>query len=366
MREHITFGFVGIGLIGGSVAKALRRVYPSCKIIVYNRSAEPRVMAINDGTANVAVPQVNETFNECDYIFLCTPVEKNVEYLKILKDIIKDDCIITDVGSVKGNIHKAVEELGLEKNFIGGHPMAGSEKTSYTYANDRLVENAYYAITPTDAVSKERVEEFTEIVQGIGAIPINISYEEHDKVVATISHLPHLIAASLVNLVKHNDSKNEYMKTMAAGGFKDITRIASSSPEMWEQICMTNNNNISEILDLYIKDLEKVKNELDTKNGQAINHMIAESRDYRDNIDEHNNSIIQRSYNIFCDIIDESGAIATIATILATNGVSIKNIGIIHNREYEEGVLKISFYDQASSEKAMEQLERHRYKVFKH
>ena len=129
---------------------------------------------------------------------------------------------------------------------------------------------------------------------------------------------------------------------------------------------MTNNNNISEILDLYIKDLEKVKNELDTKNGKAINHMIAESRDYRDNIDEHNNSIIQRSYNIFCDIIDESGAIATIATILATNGVSIKNIGIIHNREYEEGVLKISFYDQASSEKAMEQLERHRYKVFKH
>ena len=94
--------------------------------------------------------------------------------------------------------------------------------------------------------------------------------------------------------------------------------------------------------------------------------MIAESRDYRDNIDEHNNSIIQRSYNIFCDIIDESGAIATIATILATNGVSIKNIGIIHNREYEEGVLKISFYDQASSEKAMEQLEKHRYKVFKH
>ena len=86
MREHITFRFVGIGLIGGSVAKALRRVYPSCKIIVYNRSAEPRVMAINDGTANVAVPQVNETFNECDYIFLCTPVEKNVEYLKILKD----------------------------------------------------------------------------------------------------------------------------------------------------------------------------------------------------------------------------------------------------------------------------------------
>ena len=118
-------------------------------------------------------------------------------------------------------------------------------------------------------------------------------------------------------------------------------------------------------LKYYIDDLKTIQNELDTKNGQAINDLISESRDYRDNLDEHNNSIIQRSYSIFCDIIDESGAIATIATILATNGVSIKNIGIIHNREHEEGVLKISFYDEVSANKAIEQLERHRYKVFK-
>ncbi len=364
MRD-LTFGFVGIGLIGGSVAKALRRVYPSCKIIVYNRSAEPRVMAMSDGTANIAVAQVDDTFKECDYIFLCTPVEKNVEYLKILKNIVDNKCIITDVGSVKGNIHQAVTELGMECNFIGGHPMAGSEKTSYEHSNDRLLENAYYAITPTNSVDKKHIEEFTEIISDIGAIPINISFKEHDRVVATISHLPHIIASTLVNLVKHNDSKSEYMKTMAAGGFKDITRIASSSPEMWEQICVTNNINISEMLQKYIDDLNSVKKELDVKNGQAIYDMIEESRDYRDNIDEHNNSIIHRSFNVYCDIIDESGAIATIATILATNGVSIKNIGIIHNREFEEGVLKISFYDEPSATKAVEQLERHRYKIFK-
>ena len=364
--DELTFGFIGIGLIGGSVAKTLRRVYPSCKIIVYNRGAKPRVMALNDGTANIAVDKVDSTFRECDYIFLCTPVELNVEYLKQLKNIIKSDCIITDVGSVKTNIHEAVSELNMEANFIGGHPMAGSEKTSYEYASDRLLENAYYAITPTEKVGQKYVEEYTKIVSDIGAIPIQISFKEHDRVVAAISHLPHIIASSLVNLVKHNDSESEYMKTIAAGGFKDITRIASSSPEMWEQICMTNNKNISEMLGLYIQYLQKVQTELDTKNGQAINDMIAESRDYRDNLDEHNNSIIQRSYSIYCDIIDESGAIATIATILATNGVSIKNIGIIHNREHEEGVLKISFYDEASATKAIEQLERHRYRIFKH
>lgn len=363
--ENLTFGFIGIGLIGGSVAKALRRVYPSCKIIVFNRGAKPRVMAMNDGTANITVDKVDNTFHECDYIFLCTPVERNVEYLKSLKNIIKEDCIITDVGSVKTNIHEAVSSLEMKKNFIGGHPMAGSEKTSYEFANDRLLENAYYAITPTEMVEQIYIKEYTQIISDIGAIPIHITYQEHDRVVAAISHLPHIIASSLVNLVKHNDSKEEYMKTIAAGGFKDITRIASSSPEMWEQICMTNNKNISEMLGLYINDLKTVQKELDIKNGQAINDMISESRDYRDNLDEHNNSIIQRSYSVFCDIIDESGAIATIATILATNGVSIKNIGIIHNREHEEGVLKISFYDEVSANKAIEQLERHRYKVFK-
>ncbi|MCR5704272.1 MAG: prephenate dehydrogenase [Eubacterium sp.] len=363
--RFLTFGFIGIGLIGGSVAKALRKEYPGCKIIVYNRSAESRVMALNDGTANIAVGTVDETFRECDYIFLCTPVERNVEYLKILKEIIKEDCIITDVGSVKGNIHEAVQELGMEDQFIGGHPMAGSEKTSYEHSTEHLLENAYYAITPTETVPQIRVWEFIEIVNGIGAIPIRINYQEHDRVVAAISHLPHIIASSLVNLVKHNDSQEEYMRTIAAGGFKDITRIASSSPEMWEQICMTNTENITEMLQLYVDDLLSIKEELEKKNGKAIYDMISESRDYRDNLDDHSNSIIQKSYNVYCDIIDESGAIATIATILATNGVSIKNIGIIHNREFEEGVLKISFYDEASADKAVEQLNRHRYKVFK-
>ena len=137
------------------MAKALRHVYPGCKIIVYNRGAKPRVMAMNDGTANIAVDCVDDTFRECDYIFLCTPVEKNVEYLSLLKNIIKDDCIITDVGSVKSNIHAAIKKLNMEKNFIGGHPMAGSEKTGYDFSNDRLLENAYYHVTPTDSVDNK-------------------------------------------------------------------------------------------------------------------------------------------------------------------------------------------------------------------
>ena len=137
-------------------------------------------MALNDGTANIAVSEVDETFRECDYVFLCTPVEKNVEYLQKLKALVKKDCIITDVGSVKGNIHQAVKKLDMESMFIGGHPMAGSEKTGYEHSTDKLLENAYYAITPTPAVDENRVEEFTQIIRDIGAIPLRLSYQERN------------------------------------------------------------------------------------------------------------------------------------------------------------------------------------------
>lgn len=363
--QKYTFGFIGLGLIGGSIAKALRRVMPYSRIIAFNRSEQPRIMALKDGTADVVTDTVDDNFRECDYIFLCTPVERNVEYLTILKNIIDEHCIITDVGSVKGNIHHAVEALKMEASFIGGHPMAGSEKTSYEHANDRLVENAYYAVTPTKHSPREKIDELIEIIRSIGAIPVELPYTEHDMVVAAISHLPHLIAASLVNLVKASDSEEGYMKMIAAGGFKDITRIASSSPDMWEQICMTNHTNISVLLQKYIDSLYETKNFLDDKNGQGIYDMFNESREYRDSFEDRTNSIITKTYSVYCDIIDESGAIATIATILATNGISIKNIGIVHNREFEEGVLKIDFYDQMSADNTIKLLERHRYDVKK-
>ena len=163
--------------------------------------------------------------------------------------------------------------------------MAGSEKTSYEHASDRLLENAYYAITPTEKVKQEYVKEYTEIVSDIGAIPVEISYKEHDRVVAAISHLPHLIASSLVNLVKHNDSNKEYMKTLAAGGFKDITRIASSSPEMWEQICLTNSSAISNILEQYIEMLETIKDNIDKKTPGYVASLFEMSREYRNSLE---------------------------------------------------------------------------------
>ncbi len=362
--RNLTIGFVGLGLIGGSIAKSIKRVFPEFKIIAYNRSPKARKMAFADGTADITAETVDENFAECDYIFLCTPVEHNVMYLNSLKSIIKKDCIITDVGSVKGNIHTAIQNQHLTHNFIGGHPMAGSEKTGYENASSFLLENAYYVITPTEDSPSGRVSEFTEIVTAIGAIPVILNYEEHDYAVAAISHVPHLIAASLVNLVKNSDSKSQTMKLLAAGGFKDITRIASSSPEMWQQICSTNIDNIAKLLTDYITSLTDIRNSILSNDFNAIYDLFNTSREYRNSFSDSRRGPINKFYELYLDLIDESGAISNVASILAKKEISIKNIGIIHNREFEDGVLKIEFYTQLSLDTASILLAEAGYKIY--
>ena len=154
------------------------------------------------------------------------------------------------------------------------------------------------------------------------------------------------------------------MKTIAAGGFRDITRIASSSPIMWEQICVENNQNISNVLDDYIRLLVQIRCFVDNKDSKSLYQMFANSRDYRDSIDVVDNGLLKKAYVLYLDIADEAGGIATIATILAMEKISIKNIGIIHNREFEEGVLKIEFYDGTAMEKGAALLKKRNYIVY--
>ncbi len=364
INSHLHYGFIGLGLIGGSIAKSLRRVFKDCTITAYNRSESARLMALDDGVANFATGTIDESFKNCDYIFLCTPVEYNCEYLRLLKDIIKPSCIITDVGSVKGNIHNAVEELGMEANFIGGHPMAGSEKTGYENANDRLVENAFYPITPTSLTDDRKLHEYEDIVKAIGAIPVIMDYKTHDYTVAGISHLPHIIASQLVNLVKASDSENGYMKLLAAGGFKDITRIASSSPEMWEQICMTNTDNLIDLLDDYMTLLCDVKAHLIAKDGSFINEMFRNSREYRNQFAKNTTASIMKSYRLYVDIADEIGTLSNVVNILSSNDINIKNLRIENNRENEDGVLSITFKDESALDKAAKLLTQNGYRIY--
>ena len=357
-------GFIGLGLIGGSIAKAIRQYYPDYEIVAFDKSKESLALATQESTIDVAATTIDNNFHNCNYIFLCAPVASNTAYLKQITEYLNDDCILTDVGSVKTNIHEEVKALGIEKYFIGGHPMAGSEKSGYSNSKAMLIENAYYILTPTSEVSQEKVDAYEHFIERLKALPIVLDYQLHDYITGTISHLPHIIASSLVNFVKQHDTNDELMKNLAAGGFKDITRIASSSPIMWQNICLKNKQNIVDILDQYIDSLEDFKEAIEREDDLDLYNRFDSSRNYRNSMPASSAGPIKKSFAVYCDIIDEAGGIAAIATILASNNISIKNIGIIHNREFEEGVLRIEFYDEDSTKRAVELLQKFRYIVY--
>ena len=283
--KQLTIGFLGLGLIGGSIARSIRKNFPSCRIIVYSRRKnEDLLQGIKDGIISDITYAIDAHFSECDIIFLCAPVLQNIQFLEQLKPLINKTCIITDVGSVKGNIHKEVERLELEAQFIGGHPMAGSEKTGFANSSEDLLKDSYYLLTPCKTTAEEKVLFLKKILSGTGAIFATVDAGLHDDITAAISHVPHIVAASLVNMVRENDTSNELMKTFAAGGFKDITRIASSSPEMWESICLSNADSIDHFLSLMIDELTKMRSYIANEQATEINRFFASSREYRDSI----------------------------------------------------------------------------------
>ena len=285
--KNLHIGFIGLGLIGGSIAKALRTHMSNLTITAYDINAQSLTAAFNEGVVDVIADHIDERFESCDYIFLCAPVQKNDSNLESVKAVINADCILTDVGSVKGNIHEAINKLQLDSQFIGGHPMAGSEKTGYQSSSATLLQNAFYVLTPTSSTPSFMVDTMIEVIEILNAIPIMLDATKHDNVAAAISHVPHIIASELTNMVKNNDDENEMMRRLMAGGFKDTTRIASSSPEMWQNICLTNTDSIIHFLRIYKQQIEKTLEALENKDGEYLNQLFSSAKEYRDSIIEH-------------------------------------------------------------------------------
>lgn len=284
-------GFVGFGLIGGSIARAMRISSPHIQIHVYTRRKNPDLEAgVQEGVINRLFYEIDDNFSDFDIIFLCAPVLTNIEILHKLKPLIHGNCIITDVGSVKGNIHEEAARLGMQKNFIGGHPMAGSEKTGYANSSASLLKNCYYLLTPTGQTEETNLNRLKAVLSCTESNFVILDPKLHDIVTAAISHVPHIVAAALVNMVQNNDDENEYMKSFAAGGFKDITRIASSSPEMWESICLSNKNSICALLDQLNTILHEIQTSIEEENGEAVRTFFKSAGDYRNSMTKNINN----------------------------------------------------------------------------
>lgn len=280
------FGFIGFGLIGGSVAHAIRELYPEAEIMAYNyyeTRPHPRLnMALADGVLSRVTIDLAD-FSRCDAIFLCAPVKTNISYLKKLLPHLSPDCMLTDVGSVKGDIVAAIQETGIAEQFIGGHPMTGSEQIGYEFASSKFFINKYYILTPMENTRQEYIDWMKQFIHKIGSYCMLLEPAKHDAVVAGISHVPHVISASLVNAVAALDNDNTY-GLLAAGGFHSVTRISSSSPEMWQNICEANKTEILAFLEQFMEQISNFRDKIEQQDSDALLQLFANAKAYRDRI----------------------------------------------------------------------------------
>ncbi len=351
-----TFGFIGLGLIGGSIARAIRNTNADARIIAYDPDEVSLQEALRDHVLTEAASAIDEAFSDCDIIFLCAPVAHNDRNLPAVKKVLSPQAILTDIGSVKTDIHEHIRAAGLQDFFIGGHPMAGSERTGYRNSRAKLLENAYYILTPEPEVSPQKAASFTAFIASLGAIPLILDCQKHDYATAAVSHVPHVISASLVNLVRDSDDEQGIMKMIAAGGFKDITRISSSSAVMWQQICLTNTKNILSLLDDYMESLQQIRTAIADGDKDRIYQFFDGARLYRESFAENRSGALPSVFALYVDIPDRPGVIAEIVDLLARAEINIKNIGIQHNREYQEGVLRIELHTEEGLCRAKELL----------
>ncbi len=348
--------------MGGSLAKALHNRM-KVKITAVDKDHASLMLALKEGTIDAAETNIEHLpIEQYDIIIFCTPIEQTIQFMKLIDGKVNDACIVTDIGSTKEQVMDTAQELHY--NFVGGHPMVGSEKYGYEHSKAHLYENAYFILTPPDDFPSNKINELQKILQAIGSIPVIMEPKKHDLYTAVISHVPHVIASALVHSALHFAQKDGMLLKLAAGGFKDITRIASSNPELWKHITLSNKRKISEVIDQLLNDVSEYKKHLLENNGEYISQYFSEAKETRDHIQDTMNTDIPIEYSLNVDIEDKPGMIARLSTLLYEHGINIKNIGIIHNREFVNGVLKIIFDNRTDQELAYNVLQKKFYYVY--
>jgi len=274
---------VGVGLLGGSVAKGARLGGLARRIIGIGRDARRLRPALDDGTLDLAVTDLEGGVREADVILLATPVLTIEGLLERVWRAAPDGALITDVGSTKRNIVRAAERLAATRSlrFVGSHPLAGSEQAGYSVARADLFRGATVVVTPTEATELGALKKTTEFWEALGARVSSLDPETHDRTVAAISHLPHLIACALVDgAARVEPSALE----LAARGFRDTTRIAAGDPDMWTEIFLANRDALSATVEAFREALADLQRAIDAGQADALRALLARIKATREQV----------------------------------------------------------------------------------
>jgi len=276
---------IGVGLIGGSLARALRDAGHVSEIIGYGRGLANLQRAVELGVVDRVETSLSAAVRDADMVVLATPVGSMAEILGAIAPYLTSDAVVTDVGSVKGTIANAARAALGEKlsGFVPGHPIAGTERTGVEASFSSLFVGRRVVLTPLPETSAASVTRVRAMWQAAGAEVVSMSVEHHDTVLAATSHLPHLLAYALVDMLALLDDRREIF-TYAAGGFRDFTRIASSDPAMWRDISLANREAIVNMLKKYRKELEGLITAVAAGDGAKLQTLFERAKKARDTL----------------------------------------------------------------------------------
>ncbi|MBE0446597.1 MAG: prephenate dehydrogenase [Actinobacteria bacterium] len=359
----ITVSVIGIGLIGGSLAAALKQQPEDYEVVGYNRNASAIDEALKRRIIDRAVSSPEEAASVADVIFIAVPVRKIPEYVIRAAKSAKKGAIITDVGSTKANIIAEVEpHIPEGVHFIGGHPMAGSERTGVSSANPSLFKNAHYLLTPTDKTDMAAYKKLHSMLTSVGANVLAIDPQKHDQAVAIISHLPHMVAAVLMNLASSETSDTENILMLAAGGFKDTTRIAAGSPRMWVDICLDNREAIIYSIEKISNMLDILRHAINKGDRDKIKDMLERAQSARLNLPSVLGKEMGRLYELYIPVTDRPGVISDITLTVGQLGINIEDIEILHATEVS-GTIRLTIPEKENADKAARALTERGYEV---
>jgi prephenate dehydrogenase len=275
---------IGVGLLGGSIGIAARKRRVAGEVAGFVRNEKSIAECEKFGATDYATTDLLAAVSNSDLIILCTPLAQMRSLAEQFLPALKRGAIVTDVGSVKADVVRELESLVKKSgaHFIGSHPMAGAEKTGVAAARENLFQNAICVLTPTKKSNSAAVKKLEQFWKSLGARILKLDAAQHDLLVSRSSHLPHVVAATLAGLVLDPKSPKQ-QAALCATGFRDTTRIASGSPEMWRDIALANRKNISRSADAFVAKLKKFQTALKAGDVKAVEIFFTTAKTRRAN-----------------------------------------------------------------------------------
>ncbi|USS93166.1 prephenate dehydrogenase [Fructilactobacillus ixorae] len=334
----------GFGLLGSSLARALKQDPTPVTII----GSDQNPAQLEYAQAHQLVDKVSQGLDlvpQADVIILATPVDQIKQTLtELAHRSLKPGTIITDVGSTKQSIVTASQALATTPAvFVGGHPMAGSHKTGVRAGRADLFENAFYFQTPQTNAERNAAQQLQRLLAVTRAKFVTITPARHDFLVGQVSHLPHVLAAGLVNQAQQTLQSDPLGLRVAAGGFKSMTRIAAADPTMWQSILLNNGPVVSAQIATYMETLQRIKTAIDDQDGNALLAYFQRAQQTRQQLEQHDDNRGAGFYDLFLDIPDQPGTLAHITTLLAEQHLNLVNLQILEVREEVNGILQLTF-----------------------